>query len=75
MYPVGEESGEECLRDISLVRISLEYFVPLDTFVVTDRDAGAVDKTDACTFTEAEQLQEKGHLDSDTRLQFYETVV
>ena len=47
----------------------------LDALVVADRDAGAVDETDARVLSETEQLKEQSHLDCNARLQFHEAVV
>ena len=60
---------------LALGRDILEYLHAEFTLVVYHRDAGAVNKTDACTFPEADKTEEHCQRHEATRHYFHKTVV
>jgi hypothetical protein len=62
-------------RTLASGSIAFEDLVLVNALVVANRYIGAVDETNASTFSKAEQLKEQGHLYCYTRLQLNEAIV
>jgi hypothetical protein len=62
-------------RTLASGSIAFEDLVLVNALVVANRYTGAVDETNASTFSKAEQLKEQGHLYCYTRLQLNEAIV
>lgn len=62
-------------RTLASGSIAFEDLVLVNALVVANGYTGAVDETNASTFSKAEQLKEQGHLYCYTRLQLNEAIV
>lgn len=62
-------------RALASGSIAFEDLVLVNALVVANGYTGAVDETNACTFSEAEQFKEHGHLYCYTRFQLNEAIV